>query len=224
VVEPDRLFVAATTRLDSENRPDYHEYFDYPTFRRYNEAVRGQADLMVVGMSVRQSISFGSSDRTEQAYRQYLSGNVFPTFGLQPALGRLLTPSDDERPGAHPVAILSYDYWRRRFARDPAVIGQTFRVGRQQYEIIGVSPKGFTGTEPGRLVDFFIPAMMNAQAINSPGWSWFRMWVRPKPGVIAEQVRQQLQVAFLQDHRDRLGTFSSDTPRQQIDAYMSEQV
>ena len=67
----------------------------------------------------------------EKAYVQYVSGWMFGSFGLQPAVGRLLTEKDDLKPGAHPYAVLSYDYWTRRFGRDPKVVGRTFRMGRQ---------------------------------------------------------------------------------------------
>ena len=73
------------------------------------------------------------------------------------------------------------------------MIGRTFRWGRSTIEIVGVAPRGFTGTEPGRMTDFFVPATLNAQALNSPGWSWFRIWVRPNDGTSPEQVRQLLQ-------------------------------
>jgi predicted permease len=66
--------------------------------------------------------------------------------------------------------------------------------------------------------------MMNAQAINSPGWSWFRIWVRPKPGFTAEQVRQPIQAALTNEHLERIKGFPADTPKQLIDDYLSERV
>lgn len=224
VVEPERLFLVATTFIDSENRPDYRDDFDYPTYREYSKTVGDNADLLVVGLTGRQPAVFGTGDEPEVAFRQFVSGNVFASLGLQPALGRLLTPSDDLTPGAHPVAVMSHDYWSRRFGRDPAVVGRTFRAGRLQFEIVGVTPKGFTGTEPGSVTDLFMPAMMNAEAINSPGWSWFRIWVRPKAGVTAEQIRQMLQARFRADHHERLKSFPTDTPKERIDAYLREEV
>src|SRR6185436_15573273 len=116
----------------------------------------------------------------EKVYRQHVSGNLFGVFGLRPAIGRLLTPEDDDPPGAHPVAVLSYDFWSRRFGRDPQVVGRTFRIGNQPYEIVGVAPAGYAGTQPGTVAEVFIPSTMNLQALNSPGWSWFQIWVRPK--------------------------------------------
>ncbi len=203
VAEPERLSYLATSFIDREGRPDYSDDFDYPTFRRYRDLVKDRADLMVVGMAARQDALLPSGGEPERINRQFVSGNVFGVFGLQPTLGRLLAPYDDLTPGGHPVAVLSYDFWTRRFARDPNILGKTFRIGNDRFEIVGVGPKGFIGTEPGELTDIFFPAMMNAQAINSPGWSWFRIWMRPRPGRTAEQVRQILQAGFLREQLEQ---------------------
>ena len=112
----------------------------------------------------------------------------------------------------------------RRFARDPSVLGKTFRIGNDRFEIVGVGPRGFIGTEPGELTDIFVPAMMNAQAINRPVWSWFRIWMRPKPGWAADQTRQPLQAAFLHEREECVKSFDADTPRQVIDLYMSQKL
>ena len=70
-------------------------------------------------MRERTDLTYGSDQEMEKAYLQYVSGWMFAAFGLRPALGRLLTEDDDRQPGAHPYAVLSYDYWTRRFGRDP---------------------------------------------------------------------------------------------------------
>lgn len=218
VREPEQLFFLATTYTDHDGHADYGDDFDYPTFRQYSEAVADRADLIVAGMIAPQELILASSNDLERIYRQYVSGNLFGVFGLQPALGRLLMPNDDLTPRVHPVAVLSYDYWTRRFARDPNVIGKTFRIGNDRFEIVGVAPKGFIGTEPGRVADIFIPAMMNAEALNSPGWSWFRIWVHPKKGISPEQVRQPLQAVLTHEHQEEAKSFPSDTLKQIIDA------
>ena len=192
VAEPQRLFFLSAELTGGDN-----DYFDYPTFVQYREAVKDRADLMVVGGTVPQDVVFGSSGEAEKVHRQYFSGNVFGVFGLHPALGRLLLLADDRAPGVGPVAVLSYEYWARRFNRDPRVLGETFRMGDDRFEIIGVAPKGFTGTEPGEAADIFVPATMNVEALDKPGWEWFRIWVRPKTGYSPEQILQPLQAAFL---------------------------
>ena len=224
IAHPERVFFLSNTFLDRDGRPDYRDDFDYPTYRQYRDAISDRADLMVVGVSAPQEITIGSAVDSEKVYGQYVSGNVFGIFGLQPAVGRLLTPNDDLTPGGHPVAVLSHDYWTRRFARDPNIVGKTFRFANVQYSIVGVAPKGFTGTEPGIVTDFFTPATMNVKAIDSPGWSWFRIWLRPKRGYTREQVRQPLQALLTYAHREGIKDFPAGTSKQMRDAYLNESI
>lgn len=222
VAQPERLFALGWNTMTSRGEPDYRDDFDYPTFRRYREAVGARAEVMVVGMVSRQDIVIDTE--VERTSKQYVSGNVFATLGLQPAAGRLLVRSDDVEPRGRDVAMISYDYWTRRFARDPAVLGRTFRSGRSTLEIVGVAPPGFTGTEPGRIADVFVPATLNNQALNRPGWSWFRIWVRPNDGVSPEQVRQLLQAQVALDRRETAKVFPADTAGPIITAFLNEQI
>ena len=84
-------------------------------------AAQGQAELIAVSYAGLIDLTYGSDQEMEKAYLQYVSGWIFTAFGLRPALGRLFTDNDDREPGAHPYAVISYDYWTRRFARDPKV-------------------------------------------------------------------------------------------------------
>ena len=95
-------------------------------------------------------MTYHSAQEMEKAQVQYVSGGMFGAFGLLPVLGRLLTAGDDVTPGAHPYAMISYDYWVRRFGKDPNVIGRTFHMGESffemgdnVYQIIGVGPREF---------------------------------------------------------------------------------
>jgi len=225
VAEPQRLSYLAINQLDPrDGHPDYRDDFDYPTFRKYARTVAGRGDLMVVGQSAPQEAILGS-DAPEKVYLQFLSGNVFGVFGLRPAAGRLLTEGDDDAPGGHAVAVLSHDFWTRRFSRDPSAIGKKFRLGGTGYQIIGVAPPGFTGTEPGVVTDIFVPASMNVRALDSPGWSWFRIWVRPKEGVSREQIAQPLQaVLALETEASIKEGQLSDMPKQAFDAYRNRTV
>ena len=97
----------------------------------------------------------------EKTNLQYVSGWMFDSLGLRPAAGRLFTENDDLKPRAHPYAVLSYDYWKRRFGRDPKAVGRTFQLGESLFLIVGVGPAPFTGTEPGTVTDIFLPTMMH---------------------------------------------------------------
>ncbi len=193
-------------------------------FARNGRVLADRADVMVVGMNAPRDVKFGSDDQAEKAYRQFVSGNVFGVFGLRPEAGRVIVPDDDGAPGAHPFAVVSYDYWNRRFGRDPKAIGTTFLLEGSSYEIVGVAPKGFTGTEPGVVTDIFLPATMNVAALDSPGFSWFRMWVHPKAGISAEQVVQPLQAALTLEVQEHIRAMDADTPKQAIDAYRKRSI
>ncbi len=145
-------------------------------------------------------------------------------FGLQPAAGRLFGPADDRTPGGHPVAVLAFDYWQRRFGGDPQVVGSPLRFGGQMFEVIGVAPEGFTGTEPGRAADVFVPALMNVEPLDKPGWGWFRLWVRPRDGVTLASIEQLLQADQLREQRDALALLPPDAPPQRIAAIKSRRV
>jgi putative ABC transport system permease protein len=235
VAQPDRLFYLSISYTNRDGRPTDLDDFSYPAFRQYREAVADRADLMVVGVTHPRDAFFGSGGEAEKPWRQYFSGNVFGIFGLRPALGRLLTPNDDTAPGMQPVAVLSYDYWTRRFGRDPNVLGKTFRMGEEsdglpperhgdRFEIVGVAPKGFTGTEPGVATDIFIPDMMNARVIDNDGWSWLRIWVRPKPGFSLEQIRQPLQTVYTHSMQEWARTLKGDAPKQTLASYLTGKV
>ena len=167
--------------------------FEYPLFRQMRAVVKGQADLIAVSDADRIDLTYGADEETEKAYQQYVSGRMFHSFGIRPALGRVFTESDDLTPGASPYAVLSYEYWKRRFAKDPAVLGRTFRVGREMYQIIGVAQGPFTGTEPGRATDIFLPAMMmkNNATVRSD-YQWLHIFAHLGPSVTPALIRQEL--------------------------------
>lgn len=144
-------------------------------------------------------MTYHGDAEAEKANVSFVAGWMFTDFGLRPALGRLLSASDDLKSGTSPVAVLSYDYWTRRFARDPGVIGSTVRMGpdwrigqtAKAFEIIGVAPEGFIGTEPGTVTAMFIPATMQAM-VDVPYAGIYQMFVLLKPGVAIEPVCDRL--------------------------------
>jgi len=211
VADPQRLYAisfAGTNLVDGT--PNVYDSCSYPIFRQWRAAVKDGAELVAVSYGERTDLTYGSDPEMEKAHVQYVSGWMFASFGLRPALGRLLTERDDLTPGAHPYGVLSYDYWASRFARDPHVIGRTLRMGNGVYEIVGVAPEGFTGTEPGTMQDIFVPMMMHgAAAIDSANSFWFRTFVRPKPGVAIEPLRDRLYATFRAFERERAKTFTN---------------
>lgn len=119
----------------------------YPDYKDLREAGRGVFSQVSIS-----SISITSrdlGDHVETLTTQLVNGDYFSLIGLKPQLGRLLGPDDDVAEGAHPVVVLSYDYWRRSFASDPEVVGKTVRLGGRSYTIVGVAAREVEGIVPG---------------------------------------------------------------------------
>jgi putative ABC transport system permease protein len=198
ISDPGRLYGVHFDGFSIQGEPERWDTTSYPSFQKMRDAVKGQAELIAIARAQRIDLTYGSDEEIERAQRQYVSGWMFSSFGLKPALGRLFTEDDDRVPGAKPYAVLSYGYWASRFGRDPKVIGRSFRIGDTVYEIVGVSEQRFIGTEPGTIPDIFVPTMMNgADAIRASGNAFLLVFVRPYPGVAIEAVRARMYAAYL---------------------------
>ncbi len=207
VSDPTHLYEISFGGFDAKGNPNTWDSCSYPMFRVWRAAAKPDADLIAVSFAERSDLTFGSDDEMEKAYQQKVSGWMFSSFGLKPALGRLLTENDDIDPGKEPFAVLSYDYWNRRFGRDPNIVGKTFHMDNDLYEVVGVVQKGFTGTEPGTSTDIFIPTMMNAGSVNSSNSFWLRTYVRPNPGTALAPLRDKLDARFRTFEQERAKGF-----------------
>jgi putative ABC transport system permease protein len=191
VAHPERLYVLSRHGMGFDNKPGAWDSWAYPCFQLMRAAAKGQAELIALSYADRSDVTYKTDEEMEKANLQYVSGGMFSRFGIQPVVGRLLSGNDDRNPGAAPFAVLSYDYWSRRFARDPHVIGRTLHIGDGVYQIIGVSEKKFTGTERGTIVDIFLPVMMH-RSVTRPDSTPFRTLVVLNPEVPVEPFRQKL--------------------------------
>ncbi len=210
VANPERLYVVAFESLGADGKSNVYDSCSYPTFRQMRAAARGQAELVAISYAERIDLTYGSDLEMEKAYQQFVSGWMFGVFGLRPAAGRLLTGNDDDKTGASPYAVLSYEYWTRRFGQDRNVIGRTFRMGGTHFEIAGVAPEGFTGTETGTVTDIFLPmAMKNPRTLASSNNFWLRTMVLLKPGIAAEPVHQMLSATYRAAEQERAKSFTA---------------
>lgn len=194
-----RLYILSRQLTGFDGKPLEDDYWATAEFTRIRDAVKDQADLIAISGADRTDITWTTDDDIEKAHIAYVSGNMFPIFGLEPTLGRLLTPADDRGPGLYPDAVLSWDYWNHRFGRDPHVLGRSLHIGDKTFEIIGVAPRDFTGTEKGTVTDIFLPLSMNSLATeDNVAWHWHRAFLMLKPGVNPstglEPLRQHLSV------------------------------
>lgn len=113
-------------------------------------------------LSAAQMVPFnvGASGRTERTYGMLVSANYFSALGLRPALGRFFTPDEAARAGGAPVAVISHDYWRTRYAMAPGILGSALRINDRPITIVGVAPEGFQGTVTMITFDLWVPATM----------------------------------------------------------------
>ena len=176
------LYVLSRQMIGLYGKPVEEGYWATPDFKLMRDAVKDQADLIAISDADRTDIAWSTDDDMEKAHVVYVTGNMFPLFGLEPVVGRLLAPADDRATGADPYAVLSWDYWNHRFGRDPHIIGRSLHIGDQTFEIIGVGPADFTGTETGTVTDIFLPLSMNGLATRD-GVSWHHTFLMLKPGV-----------------------------------------
>jgi predicted permease len=141
------------------------------------------------------------SDSIRRVPGALVTGAYYETLGLNPAAGRLLTRSDDER-GAALVAVISDGYWERQFLRSPAAVGQTLLLNGVPVTIVGVSPPGFVGANVGSIADITMPAAalpsVNPQSAPflGPGNFWFRVLARPAAGISISEANARLATVW----------------------------
>ena len=148
------------------------------------------------------ALSFTAGDRTERVSADLVSGNYFDVLGVGAALGRTFTQEDDRVVNGHPLVVLSYGFWQRRFGGDPSVLNRTGRVNDHPMTVIGVAQRGFQGVEVGRSLDVMVPMMMKPEM--TPTWNdldnrrsvWLYAMARLKPGVSRVQAESAMQVIW----------------------------
>lgn len=221
-----KLYVLSRKMLGIYGKPVENSYWATPEFKVMQDAVNDQADLIAISDADRTDITWSTDDAMEKAHVAYVSGNMFPAFGLQPVLGRLLARADDRGPGASPYAVLSWDYWNHHFSSDPHILGRPLRIGDQTFEIIGVGPRNFTGTEKGTDTDIFLPVGMNKYATQQ-SWDWHHTFLMLKPGVspatALEPLRQHLSAVSRAFEAD-CATCLRGATKEDIDRYLDQKL
>ncbi len=173
--------------------------FSYPMYRDLRDS-----NTVFTGLLAEFPFDASVSARgdTERASGELVSGNYFEVLGVPSSLGRNLTARDDRAPGAHPETVLSHGYWTRRFGNDPSVLNKTIVVNGLPLTVVGVARAGFSGIQPGRPADLFVPMMMKAQmtpfwnGLDDPRDRWLQMVGRLKPGLSPAQEQTALQGTY----------------------------
>jgi predicted permease len=192
---PDRLVNLYATgpkegRSTCGNLGDCDSAFSYPMFR---DLEHQQNVFSGIAAHVFFVANLSYEGKTEHVLGLAVSGSYFPVLDLRPALGQLFTPADDGVLDEPHAAVLSHDFWRRKFAEDPGVLNRELTINGQRMKIIGIAPDGFRGTSAGYEPQVFVPITMMRMAW--PGFNdfedrthyWAYLFARLKGGVTIEQ-------------------------------------
>src|SRR4051794_7052794 len=186
-------------RSSSNDSGGADHIFSYPVFRRLeanSQALAGLAAFRHIGGN----LSFGK--QTLPGGFELVSGQYFPTLGVQPIIGRTITPEDDRPGGGNPVAVLGFGYWHDKLGARTDVLNQPMRINAQSFTVVGVLPKGFNGTTLGQEPDAYIPLSFKAQL--TPNWNgtdryddyWLYLVGRLKPGTTRDQAAAALNSTY----------------------------
>jgi predicted permease len=210
VKQPQQL-VAVTT---VDQKADSNNSFSYPMYQDLRDKNEVFAGVIARG-GAQMSISY--EGRNDRVRGEMVSGNYFDVLGVRPWAGRLLNQEDDRTPGAHPVAVLSYGFWERRFGKDQNIVGKTILVNEHPLTVIGISPPGFYGIELAGNADVRVPLMMTTvynplpkTRLTSRRHQWLTVMARRKDGVSLPQAQASMEVLFQQIRNGEAQQLSKD--------------
>jgi predicted permease len=164
----------------------------YPMFAELDRDQRGFSGLCAWSGSASTNVEINGTPISAQV--RSVTGNYFSVLGEQPLIGRLLSADDVQGNRASPVAVISYEFWRKRFGGDPRAAGKTFRVGDRLFTVIGVTHRWFSGVTIGNAPEITIPVgALDTYDLSSRSLLWLSVTGRLKDGVTLGQARSQLQ-------------------------------
>jgi predicted permease len=200
----------ASLAVVQQHRGGWQYSMSYPAFSYLRDHATHAIDAVIAFRDLPVTVSV--EDTTDRLTGLLVSGNYFSALGIDAIAGSSIGPDDDRTPEScgsrGPVALLSEQFWTRRFNRDSSVIGRSIRVEGAPLTVVGIVPARFRGTRVGALPDVFMPMMFAPQIFHWPNTlegalnHWLRIIVRRKPGVPLLQAEAEMTVAFLQFNRE----------------------
>jgi len=181
-------YTASGDRLAASSYLDYRDYRDNLTL------------VSAVAIGRFTPLSIGARENAQRAWAELVSANYFDVLGVKPILGRAFLPEEGaDKPGAFPIAVISYRMWQNRYHGDRNVLGQSIRLNRHELTIIGVAPPEFRGSTVGLVYDVWMPITMAAEMGTGDSTLNYRACrdltstiVRLKPSVTIDQAREEV--------------------------------
>lgn len=230
VKNPQQLAVVgdptqASSRSNGTPRIDVFSYPLYKELRDHNSVFQG---LCAAATDHHIEVDPGNSQFADQKIMgRMVSGNYFNVLGVQPAMGRLFSDTDDTAEGANPLVVLSYEYWQRRFSGSLSVLNRDIRLNGFPFTVIGIAPPGFDGDVVGERMNLFVPLSMQPQIVRGRHWrksgnvSWLSPIGRLKAGTSLAQAEANVNVVFQQALKREYGAALSSDDRKAIrDAHL----
>jgi macrolide transport system ATP-binding/permease protein len=195
VAEPERL--VAVYNFDPNDLMGHVPlaFPDFADLRARNQVF----DEMIGYTLVRLALERGAENQAIMG--ELVTGNYFATLGLRAARGRLFDANDDRTPGAHPLVVLNYGTWQRRFGGAANIVGQPVRLNGQVFTVIGVAPAGFNGLMRGLAAELWVPMQMTAtlrasdrERLTNRDIRWLSVMGRLQPGVTMAQAQSNLEM------------------------------
>ena len=190
IERPDQLVeIWGATRHNSALSTSYLDYLD---FRDRNTALSRLAAHQMLAMNL------GRGEKPERVRGAVVSGNYFDVLGVKALIGRTFLPEEDRTPNSHPVVVIGYGLWQRRFGSDPQVIGQRITLNEHDFTIIGVTPADFGSPFPGNAIDVWTPVMMKDYvarphfSLTDRGSRWLMVIGRLKSGATVSQAQANI--------------------------------
>ncbi len=204
------------------------EVLSYPMLRDLegleSGAVEGVAGHVLFGANL------AFDGRTTSGSGAQVTGGYFPLLGVQPALGRLLDPSDDVEIGGHYVAVLSWDYWQNELGGEASVLNRNLVVNGQGLTVVGVAPEGFGGTVLGAAPDIYVPMTMRGvmhpwfDGWENRRWYWAYAFARVAPDATMAQATEALNGLYTSIIRDVETPLQTNMTEEALERFRNKQI
>jgi macrolide transport system ATP-binding/permease protein len=204
IAHPEQVFAI---HQGKQKDPSYSQSMSYPNYRDIRDRNEVLAAMAVFRFD---PMSLSHNGNNERVWGYLVSGNYFDVLGVKALLGRTFTADEDRTPNSHPVAVLSYGCWQRRFGSAPEIVGGTIKINGHDFTAIGVAPPGFFGTEAVFTPEFWVPSMMqqwieSGNGLEERGDGQWLAFGRLKPGMNVARATAQLNTVAEQLGRESPG-------------------
>jgi predicted permease len=197
VVDPDRVVRVNVTKTLPPIGTFTNSLADFP---RYSELKDHARTLSAVAGYAGTSYSMGRGQDARRVLGEEVSASFFTLLGVRPERGRFFTDDEDRKGGAR-VVVLSHEFWHTQYADDPGVLGKTLQLGANQYTVIGVAPKGFSGVDLEQR-DVWVPLSVAGPESHWPmvlecdGCYWMKTIARLAPDATPTQAASEATAVY----------------------------